>query len=51
MKIRDPHRVNVENNLAICLPIMTMQHIGESPSVNHAMRKNAWNELEEDHLG
>ncbi len=24
---RDPHRENVENILAICLPIMTMQHI------------------------
>ena len=39
----DPHRENVENILAICLPIMTMQHIRESPSVSHALRKNAWN--------
>ena len=37
-----PRRENVENILAICLPIVTMQHIGESLSASHAMRKNAW---------
>ena len=44
MRNRDPHRENVENILAICLPIMAMQHIRESPSASHAMRKSAWNE-------
>ncbi len=44
MRNRDPHRENVENILAICLPIMTMQHISESPSASHAMRKSVWNE-------
>ena len=43
MRNRDPHRENVENILAICLPILTMQHIRESPSVSHAMRISAWN--------
>ena len=43
MRNRDPHRENVENILAISLPIMTMQHINESPSVSHAMTKSAWN--------
>ena len=27
MRNREPHRENIENTLAICLPIMTMQHI------------------------
>ena len=44
MRKRDPHRENVENIWAICLPILTMQHIRESPSASHAMRKSAWNE-------
>ncbi len=43
MRNRDPHRENVENIVAICLPSLTMQHIRESPSVSHAMRKSAWN--------
>ncbi len=43
MRNRDPHRENVENILGICLPIVTMQHIRESPSASHAMRKSAWN--------
>ena len=43
MRNRDPHRENVENILAICLPIVTMQYIRESPSASHAMRKSAWN--------
>ena len=43
MRNRDPHRENVENILAICLPIVTMQHIRESPPASHAMRKSAWN--------
>ena len=30
MRNRDPHRENVGNILAICLPILTMQHIKES---------------------
>ncbi len=46
MRNRDPHRENVENILAICLPIMTMQHIRESLSASHAMRKSAWNGYE-----
>ena len=45
MRNRDPHRENVESMLAICLPIMTMQLIRESPSASHAMRKRAWNVL------
>ncbi len=44
MRNRDPHRENVENILAICLPIVTMQHIRESPSPSHGMRKSAWND-------
>ncbi len=48
MRNRDPHRENVENILAICLPIMTMQHIRESPSASHAMRKSAWNAMQEE---
>ncbi len=44
MRNRDPHRQNVENILAICLSIMTLKHIGESPSARHATRKCAWNE-------
>ena len=43
MRNTDPHRENVENILAICLPILTMQHIRESPSASHAMRMNGWN--------
>ncbi len=43
MRNRDPHRENVENILAINLPILTMKHIRESPSVSHAIRKRAWN--------
>ncbi len=43
MRNRDPHRENVENILAICLSIVTMQHIRESPSASLAMRKSAWN--------
>ncbi len=43
MRKRDPHRKNVENILAICLPIVTMQHIRESPSASHFMSKSAWN--------
>ena len=43
MRSRDPHREKVENISAICLPIVTMQHIRESPSASHAMRKSAWN--------
>ena len=34
MRNRDPHRENVENILAISLPIVTMQHIRESPSAS-----------------
>ncbi len=45
MRNRDPHRENVENVLAICLPIMAMQHIRESPSAIHAIRKSAWNDV------
>ena len=44
MRNRGPHRQNVENILAICLPIVTMQHIRESSSASHAMRKSAWND-------
>ena len=44
MRNRDPHRENVGNILAICLPIVTMQHIRESQSACHAIRKSAWNE-------
>ncbi len=44
MRNRDPHRENVKNILAISLPIMTMQHIRESPPASHAMRKSAWND-------
>ncbi len=44
MRNRHPHRENVENILAISLPIITVQHIRESPSVSHAMRKSAWND-------
>ena len=44
MRNRDPHRENVENILAICLPILTMQHIREYSSASHAMRISAWNE-------
>ena len=43
MRNRDPHRENAENILSICLPIMTIQHIRESPSTILAMRKSAWN--------
>ncbi len=43
MRNRDSHRENVENILAICLPIMTMKYIRESPSAGHATRKSAWN--------
>ncbi len=46
MRNRYPHRENVESILAclaICLQIMTMQHIRESPSASYAMRKSAWN--------
>ncbi len=43
MRNRDPHRENVESILAICLPIMTVQHVRESPSACHTMRKSAWN--------
>ncbi len=47
MRKRGPHRENVvENILVICLLIVTMQHIRESPSASHAMRKSAWNEKE-----
>ncbi len=47
---RHPHRENVENILAICLPIVTMKHIRESPSASHAMRMNQWNALLLYHL-
>ena len=30
MRNRDPHRENVLNILAICLPIVTMQHVADS---------------------
>ncbi len=40
---RHAHRENVLNIPAICLPIMTMQHIRESLSVSNAMGINAWN--------
>ena len=43
MRNRDPHRENVENILAICLPIVAMHHIRESPPASHAMRKSVWN--------
>ena len=43
MRNRHPPRENVENILAICLPIMTMQHIRESSTASHAMRMNGWN--------
>ena len=43
MRNRDPYRENVENILAISLPIVTMQHIRESPSASHAMRISVWN--------
>ncbi len=43
MRNRDHHRENVENILAICLPIVTMQHIRESSSANHAMVESEWN--------
>ena len=43
MRNRDPHRENVENTLAICIPILTMRPIRESPSASHATRKSAWN--------
>ena len=36
MRSRDLHRENVVNILAICLPIMTMEHIRKSPSASHA---------------
>ncbi len=42
MRNRDPHRENVENILAICLLIMTMQRTRESPSASQAMKKSAW---------
>ena len=41
---RDPHGENVENILAIYLPLMKMQHIREYPSASHVMRKSAWND-------
>ncbi len=47
MIIRYPYRENVQNILAICLPIMTMQHISmirESSSASHAMGISAWND-------
>ncbi len=49
MRNGDPHRENVENIFAICLPIMTMQHIRESSSASHAMKKSAWN-ASSDHV-
>ncbi len=45
MRNRDPHKENVDDILAICLPIVTMQHIRESPSASHAMRNSGWNVL------
>ncbi len=45
MRNRDTHRENVENILAISLPIVTMQHIRESSSASYAMgisAGNAW---------
>ena len=44
MTNKDSHRENVAKTLAICLPIKTVQHISESPSTSHVMRKSAWNE-------
>ena len=41
---RDPHRGNAENVIAICFPIVIMQHIRESPTASHTMRKSAWND-------
>ncbi len=49
MRNRDPRRENLENMLEICLPIMTMKHIRESPSASHATRKSAWNDGGSDH--
>ncbi len=43
MRNRDHNRENVENILAVCLPILTMQHIREPSSASHAMRRGAWN--------
>ena len=45
MRNSDPYRENAENILAICLLIVTMQHIRESPSASHVVRKSAWNGL------
>ena len=42
MRNRDQHRDNVENILAICLPIMTR----EPPPASLAMRKSEWNVLD-----
>ncbi len=44
MRNRDPHRKNVENISAICLPIVAMQHIRESPSASHAVGMIEWND-------
>ncbi len=41
MRNRDPHKGNVKNILAICLPILTMQHIRESPSAAMLWVKDA----------
>ena len=43
MRKRDPHRANVENILAICLPNVTMQHIKESSPAMQFMGISAWN--------
>ncbi len=51
MRNRDPHRENVENILAICLPIVAMQHIRESPSAGHGMRISAWNDAQSVEMG
>ncbi len=45
---RHPDREIVENIWAISLPIMTMQHIRESPSASHAMRMNGWNDFDQN---
>ena len=42
MRNRDPHRENAENISAICLPIVTMQHIKESSSASRVMGKSGW---------
>ena len=48
MRQRDLHRENVENFLAISLPMVTMQHISESPSASHTMRTSVWNDYASD---